>query len=103
VTELKTKMAVAVILAILSAFLLVGISYLLFPDQTPQQSPIPMPTSKPEPLLDQILWAIEWIGLAALIAITIVGAVFIINRIIREKTPKHPFIAKFYKSLQSQF
>jgi hypothetical protein len=87
VTKQKTKMAKFVILAILSAFLLLGISYLLFPDQTSQQ-PTPTPTPKPEPLLDQMLWTIQWIGLAALITITIVGAVLLTNRIINNRRHK---------------
>jgi len=89
VTGQKTKMAKVVILAILLAFLLVGISYLLFPDQTSQQPPTPMPISKPEPLLDQILWTIQWLGLAALITITIVGVVLLTNRIISNRRLKH--------------
>jgi cytochrome oxidase assembly protein ShyY1 len=48
-----------------------------------------MPIPKPEPLLDQILWAIQWIGLAAFIAIAAVGALRLINRIRSKKTPKH--------------
>jgi len=89
VTKQKTKMAKFVILAILSAFLLLGISYILFPDQTSQQPPTPMPIPEPEPLLDQMLWTIQWIGLAALITITIVGAVLLTNRIINNRRHKH--------------
>lgn len=86
VIEQKTKMATTVVLAILSAFLLVGISYILFPDQISQQPPTPMPTSKPEPLLNQVLWAIQWVGLAAIVAITIVGAILLISRVRNKKT-----------------
>ena len=82
-------MAITVILAILSAFLLLGISYILFPDQTLQQPPAPLPTSKPENLLNEVLWAIQWIGLAAIIAITIVGAVLLVNRVKSKKTDAH--------------
>jgi hypothetical protein len=78
-------MAMAVIVALSSAFLLIGISYILFPDQTSQQRPTPMPISKPIPLLNQILWTIQWIGLAAIIAITIVGAMLLINRVRNKK------------------
>lgn len=82
-------MVAAVILAILLAFLLAGTSYIIFPDQTSQQIPIPMPVPKPGPsLLDQIFWAILWIGLAAFIAIAIVGALLLISRIKRKKTDR---------------
>lgn len=78
----KTKIA-ATILALASAFLLVGISYLLFPDATPQEPTKSIPNI--EPLSDQIFWVIQWIGLAALLAITAVGAVFLTNRIRNKK------------------
>lgn len=80
----KITIAVAVILAVLSAFLLVGASFLLLPDQTSQ--PItPMPIPKPEPLLDQVLWSLQWIGLAALVAVSVVGALLLIRHIRKEK------------------
>jgi hypothetical protein len=76
----KVTIAEAVVLAVLLAFLLVGVSFILLPDQTSQ--PItPTPIPKPEPLLNQILWAFQWIGLAALVAISAVGAVLLINRV----------------------
>lgn len=84
----KMTMVAAAVLAVALAFLLVGMSYILFPEQTSQE-PTPMPIPKPEPLLDQILWAIQWIGLAAFIAIAAVGALRLINRIRSKKTPKH--------------
>jgi hypothetical protein len=64
----------------LSAFLLLGVGYIFFPDETAQQQPFPLPATKPEPLIDQILWAAQWILLAAFIAIATVGAVLLINR-----------------------
>lgn len=79
-------MVVTVIVGILSAFLLLGLSYIIFPDTPIQQPPGPQPTSNPEPLLNQILWAIQWIGLAAIISVSIVGAFLLINRIIKKKT-----------------
>jgi hypothetical protein len=81
----KKEIAAAAILALASAFLLFGISYILFPDQISQQNLSP-PFFKPEHLSDQIFWAIQSIGLAAFIAITAVGAIFIINRIRSKKT-----------------
>jgi hypothetical protein len=86
-TGQKTKMATAVILAILSAFLLVGVSYILFPEQTSQEPPIPMPIPKPEPLAEQIVWAIGWIGLAAGIANAVVGAMLLISQIRAKNSP----------------
>ncbi len=80
-------MAAAAVLAVTLAFLLVGISYILFPEQTSQQ-PTPMPTSKPEPLAEQIVWAIGWIGLAACITSAIVGAMLLLNRMNRREMAK---------------
>ena len=94
-TKQKTKMIMAVILAILLAFLPLGVGYILFPDQTAQQPPVPVPTSKPESLLDGVLWAIQWIGLAAIIAITIVGAVLISNRIKGKKLDANVDVGAF--------
>jgi amino acid transporter len=85
VTKQKTKMTIIIILAILSAFLMLGISYVLFPDQNLQQPPPPLPTSKPESLLNEVLWTIQWIGLAAIIAITIVGAILLVGQVKTQK------------------
>jgi hypothetical protein len=87
-TGQKTITATAVILAILSAFLLVGASYILFPDQTSQEPPIPMPIPKPEPLAEQIVWALGWIGLAAGIASAVVAAMLLVSRIRTRNSPK---------------
>jgi hypothetical protein len=75
----KVKMVSAVVVATLLGFLLLGLSYVLFPEQTSQPPP-PLPTSKAEPLTAQILWAAQWIGIAALIAITVVGVVLVAGR-----------------------
>ena len=89
VTGQKTKMAAAVILAILLAFLLVGISYIFFANPTSQQPDSNKVIPIREPLIDQLLWAIQWIGLAALTSIAVVGTVLFINRIMSNKTLKH--------------
>lgn len=81
-------MAIAAVLAVALAFLLVGMSYLLFPDQTSQEPPIGIPIPKPEPVIDQVFWAIQWIGLAAFIAIAAAGTILLINQIKSKKTPK---------------
>jgi hypothetical protein len=75
----KVKMLAAIVVGTLSGFLLLGLSYLVFPDQTSQPPP-PLPTSKAEPLASQILWAAQWIGLAVLIAVAVVGVVLIASR-----------------------
>jgi len=51
---------VAVLLILASAFLLFGISYILFPEQIPQQPTLSKQIPKPEQLSDQIFWAIQW-------------------------------------------
>ena len=91
-------MAIAVILAILSALLLAGISYILFPDQTPDQMPIPKPAPS---MLDQMFGAMLWIGIAALIAIAIVGAVLLVNRVRNKKTEKQNGMDKELLALES--
>ena len=79
-------MGIAVILAILSALLIAGLSYVLFPDQTPDQMPIPKPAPS---ILDQIFGVVLWIGLAALVAIVIVGAILLVNQVRSKKTDKN--------------
>ncbi|NLE05540.1 MAG: hypothetical protein GX638_12170 [Crenarchaeota archaeon] len=83
-TEQKTKIVSAIILAILLPFLLFGISYALF-DQTSQQSN----TTRgiPEPLLSQIVWVIQWISIVVLLSITIMGIIIFVSRKISKKTP----------------
>ena len=83
------KMAIAAVLAVALAFLLVGMSYLFFPAQPSQEPPIGMPLPKPEPVIDQVFWALQWIGLAAFIAITVVGSMLLITRIRSKKTSTH--------------
>jgi ABC-type sugar transport system permease subunit len=73
----KTKMGLAAVAALVLSLLLVGISYLLVPNKS-SQTPLPMPVPS---IINQILVAISWIGLAAALAIIIVATVFLINRI----------------------
>ncbi|NLD65990.1 MAG: hypothetical protein GX648_05385 [Crenarchaeota archaeon] len=79
---LKTQMTIAVILAIMSGLLLTGI-FVLLPDQTQNQMPIPQPSPS---VLEQVSWTMLWIGLAALIALAIVVMIMLINRLISKKT-----------------
>jgi TRAP-type C4-dicarboxylate transport system permease small subunit len=81
----KAKMAIAVILAILLTLLLAQISYMLFPNQPSDQMPIPRPAPS---MIDQIVETMLWIGLAAFIAIAIVGAVLLTNRIRNKEAKK---------------
>ena len=74
---LKVRMIISVAAAIALGFLLVGISYVIFPDQ-PAQMPTPKPAPDP---LGELLSAILWIGLAAFLSLIIVGTVFLVNRI----------------------
>ena len=81
----KTAMAAAVLLAVALALLLIGTSYLLFPEQPSPEPPVGVPIPKPEPLIDQLFWAIQWIGLAAFLALAAVGAMLFITRTIKQK------------------
>ena len=77
----KTQMAIAIIAAVLLAILLAEISYFLIPapsNQTPLPTPVPS-------IPNQIFMAILWIGFAALITVTTVAAVLLINRIITKR------------------
>ncbi|MEM2099682.1 MAG: hypothetical protein QXU99_08120 [Candidatus Bathyarchaeia archaeon] len=80
-------MTIAVILAVISGLLFAGIFIILFPNQTQDQMPIPRPSPS---VLEQALWAMLGIGLVALIAISIVAVVLLINRIITKKKQFQP-------------
>jgi amino acid transporter len=86
-TGQKTMVATAVVLAVVLAFLMVGISYVLFPEPASEGPPIPMPTSKPETIAEQIFGALPWIGLAACTASIVVGLMLLISRI-RRRAPE---------------
>lgn len=74
----KAKLLTAIILAPALAISLLEISYLLIPEQMP----IPMPEPS---MLNQIFGAILWIGIAALIAVAVVGTTLVINRVRRKE------------------
>lgn len=84
-------MALAVVAAVLLGLLLAGISYILVPDQKPLPMPVPS-------ILNQIFGAVLWIALAALIAITIVGAMLLVNRVRNKKTEKQDEMDDGYSS-----
>ncbi len=84
----KTKMAIAVVLAVFSAFLLLGLSYAVFPDEPSQ--PLPGPTGNPESLLSQVIWVIQWVGFAAVVALVIVVAILLVHRVITRKQKQLP-------------
>lgn len=84
-------MALAVVAAVLLGLLLAGISYILVPDQKPLPMPVPS-------ILNQIFGAVLWIALAALIAITIVGAMLLVNRVRNKKTEKQDEMYDGYSS-----
>jgi magnesium-transporting ATPase (P-type) len=87
----KVKMIIAVIAAIAVGFLLLVVTYIISPNQKPGK----LPNGTPVPLmLNQIFEAIIWIGVALSIAVLIIGAFFLINRI----RPK-----KIESSLEIQF
>ena len=80
--------AATVVLAVVLAFLLIGVSYVLFPEPASEGPPIPMPTSKPETITDQVFGALPWIGLAACAASIVVGAMLLISKIRTRHTSK---------------
>lgn len=79
---LKTKMMAAIILAVLSALLLAGASFILFPDKTSNGMPIPMPVPNQ---IYQLVWSLQWLGFAALVAAAVVGAILLVSKIKRKK------------------
>lgn len=81
---IKTQMALATVAAILTGLLLLGISYILTPYTLSNgQMPLPVPSTT-----YQIFIAFLWLGVAALIAVSIVGLGIVINRIKQKRTPK---------------
>ncbi len=82
--SIKIQMALATVAAILSGLLVLGVSYLFTPYPLSNgQMPIPEPSTS-----YQIFMGFIWIGLAALIAFSIVGLGVVINRIRQKKTPE---------------
>ncbi len=82
----KARLLIAAVSAILIAFLLVGITYLVFPEQT-DQMPIPVP----EPSMSaQVFGAIFWIAITTIVAFTVVGTILIIGKIRRGKSYSTP-------------
>ena len=74
----KAKLLTAIILAPTLAISLLEISYLLIPEQMP--IPLPEPS-----MLSQLFGASLWIGIAALIAVAVVGTTLAINRVRRKE------------------
>lgn len=76
----KKKLITATLLALGLASLLFGVTYSLFPEHLPQP-----PTNKglpvPEQFSDQIFWVIQWIGMAALVAVFSVGVFLFVSRL----------------------
>jgi TRAP-type C4-dicarboxylate transport system permease small subunit len=80
-------MVLAAVAALLLTLLLIEISYFLSSDNSYNaHNSYGMPPPIPEaPLLNQIFVALCWIGLAALIAFSIVALALLINRIRHRK------------------
>jgi hypothetical protein len=78
---LKAKMLTAIILAILLALLLAEATFILFPTEEPSM-PIPMPQPKYE---SQLVWSLQWLGVAVLVSLLIVGATLLVRRTLTKK------------------
>ncbi len=75
-------MALAAIAAILLGLLVVEVGYLLAPANSNNGMPLPTPESS---FIKELIMALLWIGLAALIAFTIVASGVLVNRVIHRK------------------
>jgi hypothetical protein len=80
----KTKMLTATILAVLLALLLAEAALILFPTEEPSK-PIPMAQPKHE---TQLVWSLQWLGIATVISLLIVGAILLVNR------KRHPSVSQ---------
>jgi ABC-type microcin C transport system permease subunit YejE len=80
----RKKLFGAIILAVILAFSLIGLTYLVFPDKT-NQMPIPLPDLSTSV---QISMAIYWLGVTAIVAIAIVGVLLVVQRIRRKISDK---------------
>jgi hypothetical protein len=69
-------MTIAVVAAAVAGFVLLGVTYVIFPNQT-SETPPPMPFPDWE---KQFFPALLWMGVAALTSFVIISAVLLINR-----------------------
>jgi len=81
ITKPKTKLAVAATLGIFLAFLLLGISYVAFPNEVFQGYHTFGFVGLS--VLDEVFWAILWLGLAAFVALVAVGVLLVVSRLRR--------------------
>jgi hypothetical protein len=69
-------MAAATISAVLLALLLAQAAFMLFPSDD-SSMPLPLPEAN---RTSQLIWSLEWLGLATAISLLIVGAFLIVTR-----------------------
>ena len=77
----KFLLTLVLVLAVLLAVLLAGTIYILFPEVSPHDPPVPLPFPEPEALQDSILWAVQLIVVAACAAMAAVGALLLVQRV----------------------
>ncbi len=82
VTGQKARLFIAAASGVLVAFLLVGLTYIVFPERNTMPIPMPMPS-----VSVQIYMAIYWLVIAIIIAVLIVGTAVLIGKI-RSKRSK---------------
>lgn len=77
--ETKRKLAAALTAGLLLAFLLLAISYAVFPNDTSQTHSLGIGSD------NDIFWAIVSVGLAALIAVAVVGLLLGVTKLKQRK------------------
>ncbi len=85
----KIVEVIAVIFAILLALLLVGVCFVLVPNQSIQTSSDTRALPKIESISTQLFVGFQWISIAALIALSIVGVIFLVTHIKNMKNNVH--------------
>ncbi len=74
-------MLMATILAVLLALLLAEATFTLFPSEE-SSMPLPLPQANQT---SQLVWSLQWLGLAAVVSLLVVGATLLVRRELNKK------------------